>query len=156
MKNILRAAASLLLAAFLVLLAVFLAIAAIGMRLDRESKAFVDRAAPAIAAHWDVEELHKIASPEFDADTDYNELADYLASLHGLGPLTSYDGSSGDATLSLSFSSGCAITADYDAEAEFATGRAIIHLTLIRHQGTWQLLDFSVDPESYAESDDIV
>ena len=73
-----------------------------GERLDKESKTFMDRAVPAIAANWDVEELRKRASEEFDADADYDDVAEYFDSLLRLGSFAAYHGSTGEATITLS------------------------------------------------------
>ena len=45
-----------------------------GNKLDKESKAYVDAAVPAIAGNWSVEELRKRASEEFSAAVDYDEI----------------------------------------------------------------------------------
>jgi hypothetical protein len=90
---------------FLALIIVFLAgfgsLTVIGNRLDKESKAFVDAAIPAIVSTWDVSEIEKRASPEFTDDVDYDGLVQDFGVLQQLGNLVMYKGSSGDAHITL-------------------------------------------------------
>lgn len=141
----------------LVLLAVATAtIAVFGKRLDTESKAFVDAALPAIVSDWDVRELQKRASPEFDDAVDYDELEDDFETLSQLGRLEEYKGSAGDSNIAISLQYGCEITADYTANADFEAGSAEMRISLIKHGGTWQILDLEINPQSPpAESDTI-
>src|SRR5579862_8621728 len=45
-----------------------------GSALDRESKAYVDEAVPAIVSEWDIREIQKRASPEFDDAVKQDDL----------------------------------------------------------------------------------
>jgi hypothetical protein len=75
-----------------------------GKRLDRESKAYVDQALPAIVRTLDLNELKNLASPEFMKvvkPDDLKKMFDRLAQL--LGPLKEYKGSRGDSNVKLSF-----------------------------------------------------
>ena len=144
---------------FLAVIAVIIAgaagLAIAGKKLDKESKAFVDAAIPAIAAEWDVAELQKRASPEFDASVDYDELEQDFDMLQKLGKLEQYKGATGDSNITLSLN-GFEITADYLANADFETGSAEIQITLIKHGSQWQVLDFKVRPEEFTERKDVI
>ncbi len=128
---------------------------ALGKKYDKESKAFVDTAVQAIAADWDIEELQKRASAEFNDEVDYESLAEDFITLQQLGKLVEYKGSTGDSNITISLS-GYAITADYTATAEFEAGSAEMQVSLVRREGRWQILDFSVSPESFTERKDVV
>ena len=131
-------------------------LAVIGRSLDKESKAYVDAAIPAIVSEWDVREVQKRAAPELEESMDYDDLADLFGTLRKLGPLTEYKGSEGDSNITLSFHEGYEITADYSANAEFEEGTVEILVSLIKHGKQWQLLDLQFKPEEYSESKDII
>ena len=139
-----------------VLIAGFVSLTVLGQRLDKESKAYVDVAIPAIISTWDVKELEKRASPEFNDDMDYDSLEQDFDTLRQLGKLTEYKGSSGDSNITLSLQYGYEITADYTATADFETGSAEIRMLLIKHGKKWQILDLTINPESYADKKDLV
>lgn len=55
-----------------------------GRALDRESKAYVDAAIPAIVAKWDINEIEKRISPEFKAtlkDGDLEKVVRFFSKL---------------------------------------------------------------------------
>ncbi len=145
--------------AFIVFIALMVAGAAtvvvLGKKLDKESRAFVDTAVQAIAADWDIAELQKRASPEFDDAVDYDSLEEDFSTLQQLGKFTEYKGSSGDSNITVSMS-GYAITADYTAIADFESGSAEMKISLIKRGGKWQILDFTVSPETFTERKDVV
>ena len=144
------------LALIIVIAAVIGTLAVIGNRLDKESKAFVDAAIPAIAAHWDINEIQKRASPEFDGDVNYDDLAQDLDELRQMGKLVEYKGSVGQSNITVSFQLSYEITADYSASADFETASADIRISLIRHDGQWQILDIQVNPEEFTESHNVI
>ncbi len=145
---------------FLALLIVLLAgmgtLVAIGNRQDRESKAYVDAALPAIISTWDIREIEKRASPEFNDEVDYDELEQDFGVLQQLGKLVEYKGSTGDSNITLSFQYGYEISADYNASADFEGGSADMRISLIKHGGQWQILDFRVNPREFDERSDII
>lgn len=127
-----------------------------GKKLDKESKAYADAAVLAIATDWNVAELKKRASREFDEAVDYEELADYFEELSQLGELVEYQGSSGESTITLSLRYGHEITADYAGTVEFEDGSAEMRLVLIKLDGQWQVLDFRVTPQTFTDDKNIV
>ncbi len=145
--------------AFIVFIVLMIAgavtVAVLGKKFDNESRAFVDTAVQAIASDWDIAELQKRASPEFNDAVDYEDLEDDFITLQQLGKLVEYKGSSGDSNITISLS-GYAITADYKATAEFEAGSAEMRISLVRRNGKWQILDFAVNPESFIERKDVI
>jgi hypothetical protein len=127
-----------------------------GISLDKESKAFVDTAVPAIVSDWDVKEIQTRAGPEFNETTDYEDMQQLFDVLHGLGELQEYGGSSGESRILVSLGYGIMITAAYSAHADFESGSAEIHISLIRHDGQWQILGFEIAPEETDTGRDII
>ena len=156
MKKVIMFLGYIFLALIVGLLVGFGTLTVIGNRLDKESKAFVDAAIPAIISQWDVREIEKRASPEFNADVDYDGLEQDFGVLQQLGNLVMYKGSTGDAHITLSLQYGYEITADYTASADFETGATNMQMSLIKHGGRWQILDFKITPEELSERTDII
>ena len=155
MKKIIMLLGYVFLAVIVLVVAGAASVAIIGKRLDKESKIYVDAALPAIITEWDISELQKRASPEYDASVDYDDLEDYFESLRQLGKLEEYQGSTGDSNITISLS-GCEITADYTATADFEKGSVELQVSLIKHNGSWQILDFRVNPEESTERKDVI
>jgi len=133
-----------------------LVLAFAGKRLDRSSKAYADAAITAIVTEWDVAELQKRASPEYNDAVDYDEIEDDFDVLRDMGVLMAYRGSTGDSLITLSLRYGYEITADYRATVEFEAGSTDIRILLIRHSGQWQILDLLLDPQVYSENKDVI
>jgi len=135
-----------------VLLAVVAAIlAAAGRVLDKESKSFVDAAVPAIVSEWDVTELQKRATPEFNATVDYADLKRNFTVLRELGTFREYKGSAGEARITISITEGVSVTAVYAAFADFEEGAADMQLALTKQKGRWQIQGFSITPRELAD-----
>ena len=156
MKKVIMILGYIFLALIVGLLVGFGSLTVIGKKLDKESKAFVDAAIPAIISTWDVGEIEKRASPEFNADVDYDGLEQDFGVLRQLGNLVMYKGSTGDAHITLSLQYGYEITADYTASADFEAGSTNMRMSLIKHGGQWQILDFKINPEEFTERSDII
>lgn len=155
MKKIIMLLGYVFLAVIVLVVAGAASVAIIGKRLDKESKIYVDAALPAIITEWDISELQKRASPEYDASVDYDDLEDYFESLRQLGKLEEYQGSTGDSNITISLS-GCEITADYTATADFEKGSVELQVSLIKRNGSWQILYFQVNPEEFTERKDVI
>jgi hypothetical protein len=155
-----RKPAKILSTVFLVLIVLLvggvITFAVVGKTLDKESKVFVDTAITAIVSDWDAIEIKKRASSEFDETINYEDLQQLLDILHGLGEMEEYRGSTGQATIMLSLVDGVVITALYEATADFEAGSADMQLSLIKHQGRWQILGFKISPEELHERKDII
>ena len=156
MKKVIMILGYIFLAIIVVLLVGFGSLTVIGNRLDKESKAFVDAAIPAIISTWDIREIEKRASPEFNDDVDHDGLEQDFGVLQQLGNLVMYKGSTGDAHITLSLHYGYEITADYTASADFEAGATTMQMSLIKHGGKWQILDFKITPEELSERTDII
>jgi len=155
-KKVIMILGYIFLAIIVVVIAVVGSIAVIGTRLDRESKAYVDAAIPAIVSTWDVSEIEKRASPEFNNEVDYDDLEQDFEALQQLGELVEYKGSTGDANISLFHTFSFEITADYTASAEFEEGTTTMRMSLIKHGDQWQILDFTINPEEFTGRKDII
>jgi hypothetical protein len=145
-----------LLAFAVILIAGAVTIGIIGNTLDEESKAFVDTAIPAIVSDWDIAEIQKRASPEFNETVNYDEMQQLFDVLHGLGDLQEYNGAVGESRIIISFQAGVLITAYYDASADFESGLAVVQISLIKHGKKWQILGFKIAPGELNESKEFI
>lgn len=116
-----------------------------GNGLDAQSKAYVDAAIPAIAAHWDREQLIARAAPELLKATNPVQLQAVFDTFAKAGPLVHYDGAKGQATMSYFSGTGSSVTAIYVATAHCRDAVATIHLTLVKRGGKWMIVGFHVD-----------
>jgi hypothetical protein len=71
------------------------------------------------------------------------QLDSLFAKLSQLGRLQQYDGSSGDANISVTAMAGTVVTASYVAHARFENGEAQIALRLVEDEG-WRITFFNV------------
>jgi hypothetical protein len=126
-------------------------IASAGYSLDKESKVFVDTAVPAIVSGWDVAELRKRASEEFNNSVDYDDLMRYFAILRKMGSLREYQGSIGESQITFSLLSGVSITALYTASADCDEGTVKLELSLIKQNGMWRILGIKITPRELAD-----
>jgi hypothetical protein len=120
-----------------------------GTALDKESKAYVDSAVPAIVTGWNKQQLVSRASPEFMQAVKDDELDKLFGMFHRLGNFKSYDGAKGDSNMTVS-NKGKVVSAAYIANATFDTGPATIKISLIKH-ADWQILGFHVDSNALLE-----
>jgi hypothetical protein len=116
-----------------------------GGSLDAESKAYVDAAVPAIAAHWDREQLIARAAPELLKATNPAQLQVVFDTFAKAGPLVQYDGAKGQSSMSYFTGTGSSITAVYIATAHCRDAIVTINLNLIKRDGKWMILGFHVD-----------
>jgi hypothetical protein len=155
-KKVIMILGYIFLAIIVVVIAVVGSIAVIGTRLDKESKSYVDAAIPAIVSTWDVSEIEKRASPEFNNEVNYDDLEQDFEALQQLGDLVEYKGSTGDANISFFHHFSYEITADYTARAQFEEGTTMMRMSLIKHGDQWQILDFTINPEEFTGRKDII
>src|SRR3954454_18091330 len=115
---------------FVIVGAVFLVLAALGvawfvkdvkqgMALDRESKAYVDSAIPAIVSSWNAQELLDRASPELMAATRPEDVGKLFELFRPLGRLSKYQGSQGQAIIYTDLAKGTTVSRSYIAKAAF-------------------------------------
>ena len=137
----------------LVVVAVGIGVIAIkGRGLDRESKQYVDSAIPAIVARWDEGEISRRASPEFKAAVGDDDLKRLVSMFRRLGRLSRYNGSEGQANVSVTTAHGEVISAAYVAKADFEAGPAEIKLSLIKHGDQWQVLGIHINSRVFLQS----
>jgi len=117
-----------------------------GSALDKESKAYVDTAVPAIISSWNTQELLSRASPEFNPATRTDNVERLFQRLRPLGRLQKYQGSQDESVTSQILGKGTTIAARYLVTADFEAGNAKIHVTLMKHGNLWQIAGFRVEP----------
>jgi hypothetical protein len=149
MKKVLIILASLCLVAVVLAIAGVAFVVSKGRAFDRESKAYVDSAVPAIVSGWDKQQLLSRASPEFRQAVTDEDLEKLYNMFRRLGTLKSYDGSQGESNMSVT-NRGKVISASYLARATFDTGPAEIKIALIKHD-EWQIMGFRIDSKVFLE-----
>jgi hypothetical protein len=117
-----------------------------GSKLDKESKAYVDAAVPAILSSWNEQELLSRESPEFQKATSSADVDRLFRWFRTLGPLHKYEGARGEAITSVTPQTGKVISARYVAKAVFNAGEANVEVGLIKHGSQWQIARFNVIP----------
>ncbi len=122
-----------------------------GNQLDREAKAYVDEAVPAIVTDWSADELMRRASPKLLQATKPDDFRTAFALFAKLGPLVQYKGSKGDATVFVSAGNGQTVTAKYLADATFKDGDASIDVELDKLDGAWKIRVFRVNSTAMIE-----
>src|SRR6266511_2874 len=116
-----------------------------GAALDAESKAYVDDAVVTITARWSKDELLKRATPHLRSIATPEDLRlMFEAAGTTLGPLVTYVGCNGDATVSVVAGRGTSISAKYIARATFPKGDADFQITLLKIDGSWMIEGFYV------------
>ena len=126
-------------------------IATKGRALDTESKQYVDVAVPAIVSQWDRQELINRAGPEFMETVKDGDIEKLFTLFRKLGAFKKYNGSEGQANISVTSKNGKVTSAAYVAKADFEKGPAEIQVTLIKHDAKWQILGFRVNSKAFLE-----
>ena len=120
----------------------FAYVAVRGSALDKESKAYVDDAVPAIVSSWDVQALFNRASPELLKSMSPGEADRLFAAFRKLGKMQKYGGSKGQAFIGWDLNKGRTVTARYTAIASFNVDVVQIEISLIKHNDRWQIVGF--------------
>ena len=142
-----------LFAALIVLfIAGFGVMAYMGRGLDDSSKRYAIEAARAITTQWDQQALQSRLSPEFQALVKPGDLENWFAVYRKLGALKQTGDVQGQANISMTTAKGKMITAQYRFRGEFENGPAEILITLIQHDGQWQIYGFRVNAPVFAKS----
>lgn len=119
-----------------------------GNALDKEAKAFVDAAVPAIAAQWNEDALLERSAPELRAATKPAAMSAVFQRFAQFGPLVKYAGSTGQALMAYNLGKGGETTASFIARAKCQNGEAIFRMTLVKRSGRWEILNLHIDPAS--------
>ena len=132
--------------ALIVLAAIGIAFVAVkGTALDKESKAYVDSAIPAIVSTWSEKELLDRASPEFKKAVTIDQLDRLFRWVSALGPLQMCEPAEGHSLMSATSQAGKTVSAEYAAKAVFEKGEATINIGVIKHGEQWQIINFHVN-----------
>ena len=115
-----------------------------GNALDKESKAYVDAAIPAIATNWNKQQLLDRASPEFKKAVTEAQIDQLFHQFTALGRFMTFDSATGQAAAYVSPQTGKIVTAEYEARAYFEKGGTKFKIKLIKHGDQWQILSFNV------------
>ena len=118
----------------------------LALPLDRSSRAWVDRAVPAIIAPWNPRALFARSVPELRAEILPGAMEQLLAAFSHLGPMLAYQGAKGEANIAVSIGAGTNVTAAYVAQARFTAGTATIRISLVQLDGHWRIAGFFVHP----------
>jgi hypothetical protein len=130
----------------------FFVLARNGEALDKASKAYVDESVVAIAANWNVDELWKRAGPRLRASVKREDMRNLFDALNGaLGQMADYDGSAGQATMSM-VNSQSTVAAQYVAKAHFRKGDAAISVALVKVGDDWMIEGFHVNSPALLKS----
>jgi hypothetical protein len=114
-----------------------------GSSLDSESRSYADVSIMAIISHWDKQELLARASPDLLIKAPQEDTDRLFARLRTLGQLKVYNGSRGQARISINQVGG-SVTANYETTADFDSGPAQITLGLIKSESGWRIQEFRV------------
>ena len=128
----------------------FVLLAVKGTSLDKESKAYVDQVSPVILANLNKETLFQYASEDLKKAASAEEFEKIFDWFGKLGQFKRYNGSKGQATISLTTKSGRRISAYYEAQAEFETGPATIRITAIKEGNDWRIIGFHINSMALA------
>jgi hypothetical protein len=121
-----------------------------GGKLDKESRAYVDAAVPAIVSSWNEQELLSRASPEFQRAASPADVDRLFRWFRTLGRLQKYEGTQGQTVTSVTPQTGKVVTGRYIAKAVFDAGGASIQIDVIRHGSVWQIEGFKINSSALA------
>lgn len=122
----------------------FISLAKDGEQLDSQSKQFVDAVVPKIISQWDISELIDNMDQESLTPLKRQQLEWYFSFYSKLGKMKSYKGSKAEATTSV-FNGAKEISAEYAAEADFETGKAVVNISINKKAGHWKIVAFKVN-----------
>jgi hypothetical protein len=114
-----------------------------GGKMDASSKAYVDTYVSAIAPNWSPDDFVNHVAPQYRDQFSHDKVEALFSRLSTLGSLKQYDGSMGQAHISIR-SLGKTVTAQYSAHAKFDNGDATFQLMLLRVDGQWTIVGLSI------------
>ena len=120
-----------------------------GTELDKESKAFVDAAVPAIVSSWSKEQLMNRASAELKQTTKPADMDRLFRWFSTLGRLQKYEGAQGQVLISVTPQNGKIVSGRYVAKAVFDAGEASIEIAVLKDGNQWQILRFEVNSSAF-------
>jgi hypothetical protein len=114
-----------------------------GGQMDASSKAYVDTYVSSIAPNWSADDFIAHVAPQFREKYGRDKVEALFSRLSTLGNLRKYDGSTGEAHISIR-SLGQTVSARYAAHATFDEGEATFEIALLRVDGQWTIVGISV------------
>jgi hypothetical protein len=121
-----------------------------GTSLDKESKAYVDEVSPIILANLNRGTLFQYASEDLKNSASIEEFGKIFSWLSKLGQFKKYNGSQGQAHISVTTKSGKKITGYYEAQDEFESGPAKIRITTVKEGDDWKVVGFFINSMALA------
>ena len=122
-----------------------------GSALDKESKAYVDIVTPIILADLRKDTVLKYASDDLKKISKPEDLDKLFAWFKRLGTFQKYNGSTGQAHISMTTQSGKVISGQYIADADFDTGPAQIKIVTIKKGDEWFIQMFNIGSMALVE-----
>lgn len=119
-----------------------------GAALDAASKARADQVVRDVTQHWALDTLTQYIYPQQltpKAKEAWQTLLKMFA--QELGPLKSYQGSQGEAKLTVHPQGRVSITAHYTSAITCQHGKAKVEVTMLRFGSTWYVTEFSVSSD---------
>lgn len=117
--------------------------------IEREAKAYVDEAVPAIAASWTPSTLVERASPELLQLAPAEKVTRLFGTFAGrLGPMTQYRGATAQHVYSGLTGTERVSRVRYVADVAFEKSAATIQVEVIKRGGAWRINGFLVNSEA--------
>lgn len=123
-----------------------------GLAADKEAKAFATQAMRAVGEDWDVSELERRASRDFQASVKSRDTEKLMRTFRRkLGPLKSLDEFTTTNYNAHSGTGGTRIAIDMNAPAKFEKGSGKILLTVVKQDGRWGIQSLRVNSPALSE-----
>lgn len=121
-----------------------------GSALDEDSKAYVDEVTPRILSSLNRDTLFQYASEELKNSASPEEFDKIFSWFGKLGKFIRYNGSNGQATISVTSQAGRQVTGAYSAQAEFESGPATVKVSVIQKGDAWKVMGFRINSMALA------
>lgn len=118
----------------------------------RDGQSYADAAAVAIVSDWNEQAFLDRASPDLFQVTTREQIDSMFAQLRGFGRMTKYGGCTGGSYTFYNIFPWKLTDTIYVARADFEHGSAQIRIRLVKRNGAWHILAFSVHGKENQES----
>jgi hypothetical protein len=115
---------------------------------DEMSKAYVDEVVPLVLTNLSQENLFLYADEKLKKLGSPEQFDKFFNSLSNLGAYKVYNGSEGEAHISVSPKFGKVISGNYICNAEFENGPAVIKIVIIKREDGWKILNFNISSDA--------
>ena len=109
----------------------------------REAVTYLNEAVPAIVSEWSEQAFLDRITPALSDSISDDELLKLFVTFRKLGKLRSLDGPLGTVHAGIT-GKGSVARGQYEIPANFASGPALIRVTIIKTSGEWQISDFTI------------